>query len=935
MKRRMRATAWACRVLCAGAAAVPGPAAWAQDSAQRVEITGSSIKRTDAETALPVQVLTRKDIAATGAVNVEQLLQTVSAMTSSGATVNSSASGATTGGLSGISLRGLTSLRTLVLINGRRVAPYGIGFVGDSVSVDVNSIPLSAIERVEVLKDGASAIYGSDAIAGVVNFILRRDYAGLELSADYGDTTQGGANFKRATVAWGKGDITADKFNVMVSASVQKEGALLGRDRDFASRGYNVDANNDTTSFNTFPANFLLLDGSGNGGNAGAPACPGPYAFDSPFLTGSGFCAFDPSPLVTLIPESERTSVFASARFAVASSLEFFAEASYNRNKQRTIIQPVPISEIFALPPNHPLYNVPPYNGIYPPGAPGGLAGTPTGTQPGTSAIIVYPGSPYYPTSTVQALVGAGNPLVPISILYRAGVNGNRDFTDIAEAPRFVLGARGDVIGWDYEAAALYSASKVREQVNDGYPALSQILPILNSGNVNFWGPNTPDVDAQLRSTNFTGDAFRIKSELGGVQGKATRELTSLAGGPMAVALGAEYRNEKFLFDPDPIIQTGDIAGYGGNLLVTDQARKVEAAFGELNMPLAKGLEVNAALRFDHYQGVGSSTTPKASARWQPVPSLLLRGAVGKGFRAPSLQDLYLPVTNNVTPAGTTDPLRCPTTGSRTDCQTQFTTINGGNPDLKPEKSTNATLGLVLAPTSNTSLAIDAFKINLKDTIVNGVTASTILGDLDKYGYLVTRGPVDPAFPTLPGPIVSITQTNLNLGETRVAGIDLDGRWTIGASEYGKFAASLTGTYFTKYDVQNPDGSFSGGIDQVNTATGGVIPRWKHYLALDWALGPWGATLAQNFQKSYHDLPPASATGEPLRRVGAYETYDLQVRYTGIKSLTLRGGIRNLFDRPPPYSNAGGQTGFQGGYDNTYGDPRGRFAYAGVSYEFK
>ncbi|HVO05643.1 MAG TPA: TonB-dependent receptor [Burkholderiaceae bacterium] len=935
MKRRMRATAWACRVLCAGAAALPGPAAWAQDSAQRVEITGSSIKRTDAETALPVQVLTRKEIAATGAVNVEQLLQTVSAMTSSGATVNSSASGATTGGLSGISLRGLTSLRTLVLINGRRVAPYGIGFVGDSVSVDVNSIPLSAIERVEVLKDGASAIYGSDAIAGVVNFILRRDYAGLELSADYGDTTQGGANFKRATVAWGKGDITADKFNVMVSASVQKEGALLGRDRDFASRGYNVDANNDTTSFNTFPANFLLLDGSGNGGNAGAPACPGPYAFDSPFLSGSGFCAFDPSPLVTLIPESERTSVFASARFAVASSLEFFAEASYNRNKQRTIIQPVPISEIFALPPNHPLYNVPPYNGTYPPGAPGGLAGTPTGTQPGTSAIIVYPGSPYYPTSTVQALVGAGNPLVPISILYRAGVNGNRDFTDIAEAPRFVLGARGDVSGWDYEAAALYSASKVREQVNDGYPALSQILPILNSGNVNFWGPNTPDVDAQLRSTNFTGDAFRIKSELGGVQGKATRELTSLAGGPMAVALGAEYRNEKFLFDPDPIIQTGDIAGYGGNLLVTDQARNVEAAFGELNMPLAKGLEVNAALRFDHYQGVGSSTTPKASARWQPVPSLLLRGAVGKGFRAPSLQDLYLPVTNNVTPAGTTDPLRCPTTGSRTDCQTQFTTINGGNPDLKPEKSTNATLGLVLAPTSNTSLAIDAFKINLKDTIVNGVTASTILGDLDKYGYLVTRGPVDPAFPTLPGPIVSITQTNLNLGETRVAGIDLDGRWTIGASEYGKFAASLTGTYFTKYDVQNPDGSFSGGIDQVNTATGGVIPRWKHYLALDWALGPWGATLAQNFQKSYHDLPPASATGEPLRRVGAYETYDLQVRYTGIKSLTLRGGIRNLFDRPPPYSNAGGQTGFQGGYDNTYGDPRGRFVYAGVSYEFK
>ena len=220
MLARVRWTALAARLACAGLAGAASTA-WAQDSPQRVEITGSSIKRTDAETALPVQVLTRKEIAATGAVNVEQLLQAVSAMTSSGSTVNSSASGAATGGLSGISLRGLTSLRTLVLINGRRVAPYGIGFVGDSVSVDVNSIPLAAIERVEVLKDGASAVYGSDAIAGVVNFILRKDHTGLELTADYGETTQGGAHFKRVTGTWGIGDINADKYNVMVSASYQ------------------------------------------------------------------------------------------------------------------------------------------------------------------------------------------------------------------------------------------------------------------------------------------------------------------------------------------------------------------------------------------------------------------------------------------------------------------------------------------------------------------------------------------------------------------------------------------------------------------------------------------------------------------------------------------------------------------------------------------
>jgi iron complex outermembrane receptor protein len=936
MKARVRWTALAARMACAGLASAAGVAAWAQDAPQRVEITGSSIKRTDAETALPVQVLTRQEIQATGATNVEQLLQSVSALSSSGATPNSSSSGATTGGLSGISLRGLSSIRTLVLINGRRVAPYGIGFVGDSVSVDVNSIPLAAIERVEVLKDGASAIYGSDAIAGVVNFILRKDYSALELGAEYGDTTRGGASVKRATITWGKGDITSDKFNVMVTASFQKEGALFGRDREFSSQGFNVGAGNDTTSFNTFPANFLLIDPSGNGANPSAPTCPGPYAQETPFIAGSGFCVFDPSPMVTLLPAAERTSLFASARFAVSNSLELFAEASYNRNKQRTVIQPVPLSFLFTLPPNHPLYNVPPYNGFYPPGAPGGLGGTEHGLGVGLNTIIVYPNMPFYPTAAVQALVGAGNPLPPIAPLYRSALTGNRDFTDISESPRLVLGARGDALGWDYEAAYLHSASKVRETVADGYPALTQILPLLNSGTVNLFGPNTPDIEAQVRATNFTGEAYRIKSQLDSVAGKATRDLITLGGGPLALAIGVEHRLEKFLFDPAPAIQTGDISGYGGNFLLTDRKRNVEAAFGELNIPIIKGLEVNTAVRFDHYEGVGSSTTPKVSLRWQPVSEVLLRGAVGKGFRAPSLQDLYLPLTNNVTPAGTNDPVRCPVTGSRTDCSTQFNVINGGDANLKPERSTNATVGVVLAPTQNASLAIDAFKIDLKDTIVNGVTLATILGDLDRYGHLVQRGPVDPAFPTLPGPITSITQTNLNLGETRVTGIDLDGRWIIANGAFGRFAAQASGTYFIKYKTQNPDGTFDDGVDQPNTATGGLIPRWKHYLAVDWSTGPWGVTLAQNFQKGHWDLPATNAAaGDPQRRVGNYETYDMQVRYTGIKSLTLKAGVRNLTDRNPPYSNAGGQTSFQGGYDSVYADPRGRFVYAGLTYEFK
>jgi iron complex outermembrane receptor protein len=923
--------------------------ALAQDQApQRVEITGSSIKRIEGETALPVQIITRKDIEKSGAVNVEQLMLQVSAAASSGALTASSASGATTGGISAISLRGLTSIRTLVLLNGRRIAPYGIGFTGDSVSVDVNSIPLAAIERVEVLKDGASAIYGSDAIAGVVNFILRKDYQGTEVSALYGDTSGGGASTTRASAVLGFGDLGTDRYNVMFVASAQRETALFGRNRDFARSAINVETLNDTTSGNTFPANVFILNGpdAGKTRNPGAPSCVAPYAILDP-LFPSTRCRFDPSPLVTLLPKSDRVSLFASAKFALTSSLEAFVEASYNKNRQNTVIQPVPLSDQFALPPSHPLFNVAPYNGFYPndPARFGALAGTqidPTGNLgigAGFSTIVMSPVDPAYPTAYMQGVVGAGNPLPNIAVRYRSAVTGNRDLTDISTAPRLTFGLRGEVAGWDFDGAFLHTQSKVREQVNGGYPSQSAILPLLNSGTVNLWGPNSDAINAALQATNFTGDAFHIQSTIDSVGGKVSREILQMPAGPLAVAVGAEARKEKYLFAPSPIIQTGDISGYGGNFLTTDKSRNVEATFGEINVPIVKGLEADAAVRFDHYQGVGNSTTPKLGLKWQAAQQVLFRGSIGKGFRAPSLQDLYLPQTTGVTTQGLTDPLRCPTTGSSNDCQTQFPVTFGGNPALKPEKSTNATLGVVLEPSANFNIAIDAFKVDLNNTIVNGVTPTIILGDLTKYGFLVTRGP---SVGGLPGPIINISQTNLNLGKTNVAGVDLDTRLSVPAGDLGKFTASLVGTYFIKYDTTNPDGSVSGGVGLINTSTGGIIPRWKHHLAIDWARGPWTWTVAQNWQASYWDVPgtfedtdPTTNPGFHVRRVGAYETYDLAVTYTGIKDLKLLGGITNVFNRAPPYTNTGGQTSFQAGYDPQYADPRGRFVFVGVTYAFK
>src|SRR5437016_990832 len=349
--------------------ALIAPAAFAQQTIERVEITGSSIKRIDAETALPVQVVTRQEIEATGSVNVEQFLQGLGvALQGNSNSVAATASGATTGGVSSVSLRGLGSQRTLVLIDGKRVSAGGT--LTDSTTVDVNHIPVAAIERVEVLKDGASAIYGSDAIGGVINFILRKDYKGGEATAYSNLTQHPGGRGWGANGLVGFGNFANDRYNATISFDYRKQDALYGRDRPFASSGISVDHGNDVTSGNTFPANFR---GDPNAPvtfgtrNLFFPTCPGPYSTFSPLFSDPAFginsrgCRFDPSPLVALLPDQEQKSIFGTLRYAFASDVEGYGQFSYSTKEQRTIIQPVPISDQFILPPNHPLANQAPY----------------------------------------------------------------------------------------------------------------------------------------------------------------------------------------------------------------------------------------------------------------------------------------------------------------------------------------------------------------------------------------------------------------------------------------------------------------------------------------------------------------------------------------------------------------------------------------------
>jgi len=301
---------------------------------------------------------------------------------------------------------------------------------------------------------------------------------------------------------------------------------------------------------------------------------------------------------------------------------------------------------------------------------------------------------------------------------------------------------------------------------------------MFNSGNVNFFGPITPDVVAAAQAANYNGEIYTSTTSLSSLSAKLSRDLYMTKAGTIRTAFGVEGRREAYSTDVASIIQVGDVSGYGGNFLPVGADRKVGAAYAELVVPIIKNLEADLAVRYDHYEIVGGTSNPKVSLRWQPINEILLRGAYGKGFRAPALTDLFAPQTQSVSTNGLSDPLRCPTTNLSLDCQTQFTTVLGGNTGLRPERSESITAGMVFEPSKDLSIGLDVFKINLSNAIaLGGIGADVILDDLTKYGSLVTRAAPDAAFPGLPGRITSTQQTNLNIGNIRLNGVDVDLKW--------------------------------------------------------------------------------------------------------------------------------------------------------------
>ncbi len=897
--------------------------------AERVEITGSSIKRVEAEGALQVQTLTRTDIERTGVQTVEQLMQTISAMSSSGQTA--SATGVTLGtyGLSSVSLRGLGEERTLVLMNGRRMAPFSSG----TGAVNMNNIPLAAIERIEILKDGASAIYGSDAQAGVVNFILVKDFQGYQLGGTVGTpTASGGGQQYQANFIAGWGDQPKEGWNLTVSGQYQRSQALFSKDRSYAKTDERFPLTVPTATgqgniqgawqlgagpVNPADAPYLGGDGFAYGSHlSAAGACAQVKNLNSNFFQDIPYCVYDSGANLALFGQVENTSLTGNFTARLNNQAEFFADALWSRSVATTEIQPSPLRTSFMD-----------TDDLF-----GGAPGTPGATD---RVLLLRTTNPNYGLAAnylnsigLGSLVGSD-----LGITARVFDFGNRVTEDTSTQARLVAGVRGDVMEQSYNVAFTASQNKLDGKVKSGY--FSQLGYAQATQNpASDWNPWSLDQSQGWKnlvaSSEYVGPTLSAKSTLYTLDATLSGDVTKLPAGTMQYAAGYQYRNDKLELSPSAALLSGDIAGLGGATKPIDEGRNINAVFGELNIPIIKNLDLNLAARYDDYSDVGSTTNWKGNFRWQPTQQLLIRGSYGTGFRAPTLNNLYDPPTNQ-TSATIQDPLT-PFVG-------QVNEVTGGDRNLKPETSTQYSLGLVFQPLPTLAVGFDWFNIEIDNTISTPATQFVLDQAARGVAPFVDRVIRDGA-----GNIVQVINPIGNNGTIKAQGIDGDLRYREKLGP-GVLSMTVNGTYYLQFDQSVPGIGTSQKVATMTDSTGtqpvisstaqldgmGVVLRYKQYLSATWAQGDWATTVGNQFALGY--FAGADWNDEQVR-MPTQTLWDLQVAYTGFKNAMLTLGARNVFDKQPAGFSNSYLNQFQSSYDSSQYDPRGRFVYLTGTFKF-
>ncbi|MCF2907877.1 TonB-dependent receptor [Pseudoalteromonas sp. DL2-H2.2] len=918
-----------------------------EEKIEKIEVTGSAIKRTDLEGALPIDVIDASDIAKSGVTSVPDLVANLPAM--QGFTAAGESVGGGGGGVQTASLRNLGAEYTLVLVNGRRMASSDSGS-----SIDINSIPLSAIKRVEILKDGASALYGSDAIAGVVNFILKDDVQETTISARYdkpSDTSS--SNFSITT---GFGDLSSDGFNVMVSFSRDEQDNLRSIDRDFAKTGFvefehaGQDLVAIAGSSNAIPGNayvpYKQKDKDGNYVTKDGEQVIKTYSLN-PYKEANGSChttsapsgnacQFDYTSTLEIQPESERNNLFLQGTFAVTDDTEAYVTASASEFKMTTRIAPYPTGG-FTL--NKEL-----------------------GQE---SAFVNDNVIKYLPTEFKDADGVTQNVLEErtgeVTARWRVLPGGNRTDEWTTTTAHIVAGLRGEINEWSYDFAITSSGAEREEYRITGYPLEKEFMELVTSGAVNiFEAPEnlSDDQNKMVADTMFSGLWATTDTDLLAIEGKTSGAIAELDAGTVYLGVGFDYRQSSYSLT-NGAGQNAEIVLFESAGTEFDLERDSYGAFAEVIVPVMENLEVTGSLRYDEIGEITDSkrtgnqtvndsaddTTYKVSISYRPTDELLLRASYGTGFKAATMRQIAAP---RLEFGVTASPYDCPAGLAPEKAQychqdkLQYDVYREGEKDLQPETSKQYTFGFVWAGDTGTSFGLDYWNIEMENE-VRRLTQNQIFGDPVTYDELFTTK-VDRGTGNT---VLAIIQPARNVGQSRTSGIDWHVDFTTNFS-FGELKSSLMGTYMIEdeslrvgttdvWDTSlgkvgtDEEVAFRNIINFNNTLTHG---DFTHSLNLKARSGYTDAAASVSFYVAKADDWDSAVDGSVIQKhIPVYMTFDYRLAYAFGDNANVAFGIKNLFDKEPPFTlNAA--AGHQVGYDPRYADPYGRTFYLQADYTF-
>lgn len=963
-----------------GTSITSAPAAQADEEAGII-VTGSRIRQDPTRSALPLQVITPQDLSREGINSPEQLISYLSTNGNGADNLASNTdvtSGAQRGtnGLSAANLRGQGSASTLVLLNGRRVAAHGL----TGSAVDVNQIPFAAIERVEVLKDGASAIYGTDAIGGVINFITRTTFQGVSLTGFTDITERGDSPIYRITGTAGYGDLGTQGFNVMASVSKSWNGILRGEWRDFVNgnqpdRGLSIDTRG-TPVATIFPngANPIfapsgsLLSGvalpvpgqtfQATGGvnildlpgGAGCESFDGGMAYDHLLWANNPAfyaCAWDTGRAAILQQPLETLTYYGRATVALgdhqisaevtgsqADSSKQFSANQYSGNTSTTPLYYPLNANTAAI-----------YNDVY------------------DRLAAVFPTIGAVGDRTVDAVGRYGR---PIAYRWRCTACGPREYVTDTETFRAGLFVEGPIGGdWDYRAGASYAESQANSVLGTGYsyrgvfsstaraqqsgipgavsggldtraptaPGASApgIVGLLNSGLINIFSEaKTPQELALLQSVSADGTVlYGGKYDVLQFDASVAGSLFELPGGTVKLAVGADYRREGYSFNGSPEAEFNrpeifNVAFDNINAL-DGVSRTVKAAYAEVLIPIFDMLEVTAAGRVDDYSGFGSTFNPKFTAKFTPTDWLLFRGSYNTGFRVPTFNQIFNGVTQSPNPGNTlVDPTTCPSgaVSALPGCSAITPdTLSGGRLELGPETSEQYSVGVVIRPAPRFSLSVDYWSIAVDDTI----GALTLRQALDNIQFL------DPArFQRTNGVLTLVDLRFDNIGSRRTKGLEFAFRGGVDGLG-GSFDAGLDGTWLLeKKEKFVPTAPFEDVIGKF-TFAGDLGLEWKHNAWVTYTRDEFSVTFSQIFRSGYENQAlPGIENGTVTRPgfnefVDDYIIYNMSVSQRFGDRFKLTAGVKNLFDTDPPFAiTYDSNTGAGSSWEPRVADPRGR-----------